>query len=491
MKETRKDYDAIIIGGGQGGVTCGALLANQGKKVLLLEASDRLGGRWRSVEVDDFYVFAYGGAPVVQYGKQVIDKLGITVPTVPLVDPMMFFFNVDTGEGLGFPSTQKMKEDPGSVRRVMNKVLKLDGELLEDYTRVVAEMQTYSAEKMEELRRVSVADWVKSVTPNPLTQEFIYRTIYGYGSITIPRPEDMSTYTTIFEFMELMKEDIPLVAINDPKYPGTWGLPMAFAKAMLDKGGESQANMVVDKIIIEDGRAVGVTGMDRKYESRFEYRAPVVVSNLKIWENFNLGLLSPSDFPVDWYHQAMALERFKSGAITIWTATKRKLEALKDWHSWIRFLSEDDEEYTKNRGREICTHTYTRNRGGFGIQSAFCPSIAPPDKDLCSLTLWLTTEEIERGDLGKWVDGGHAALRQFFKHICKEDYDEIKLWNKIVYHEPSWGIEMYAVHPHPGVKSPTVEGLWFVGDSIDGKGIAGDHATYTGMDAAERIIDES
>ena len=49
MSETRKDYDVIIIGGGQGGVTCGALLANQGKKVLLLEASDRLGGRWRSV----------------------------------------------------------------------------------------------------------------------------------------------------------------------------------------------------------------------------------------------------------------------------------------------------------------------------------------------------------------------------------------------------------------------------------------------------------
>ena len=50
---------------------------------------------------------------------------------------------------------------------------------------------------------------------------------------------------------------------------------------------------------------------------------------------------------------------------------------------------------------------------------------------------------------------------------------------------------MYAVHPHPGVKSPTIEGLWFVGDSIAGKGIAGDHATYTGMAAAEQIIDES
>jgi phytoene dehydrogenase-like protein len=169
MVTSRTDYDVIIVGGGEGGLTCGALLAKAGKSVLVIEANDRLGGRWRSVEVDGFYVFAYGGAPVVQYARQVIKKLGISVPLIPLADPMMYFFNVDSGDFLGFPSTQKMREDPGSVRRVMNKVLKLEGELLEDYTRVVAEMQTYTREKLEELRRVSVADWVKTVTPNPLT----------------------------------------------------------------------------------------------------------------------------------------------------------------------------------------------------------------------------------------------------------------------------------------------------------------------------------
>ena len=174
-------------------------------------------------------------------------------------------------------------------------------------------MQTYSKERLEELRRVSVADWIRSVTSNPLTREFIYRTIYGYGSITIPRPEDMSTYTTIFEFMKLMKEDIPLAAINDPRYPGTWGLPMAFAQVIQEQGGNVHLNALVHRINVEKGRIVGVGGMDMKYESRFEYRAPIVVSNLKIWENFNQGLLSPGDFPVDWYHQGMALERFKSG----------------------------------------------------------------------------------------------------------------------------------------------------------------------------------
>ena len=134
MGEADREYDVIIVGGGQGGLTCGALLAKAGKRVLMVEATDRLGGRWRSIEVGDFHVFAYGGAPVVQYAKKVIEKLGIKVPWVPLAVPMIYFFNVDSGDFLGFPSTRKMKNDPGSVRRVMNKVLKLEGELLEDYT---------------------------------------------------------------------------------------------------------------------------------------------------------------------------------------------------------------------------------------------------------------------------------------------------------------------------------------------------------------------
>ena len=38
------DYDAIIVGGGHNGLICASYLAKSGRKVLVLEARDAVGG---------------------------------------------------------------------------------------------------------------------------------------------------------------------------------------------------------------------------------------------------------------------------------------------------------------------------------------------------------------------------------------------------------------------------------------------------------------
>ena len=38
------DYDAIIVGGGHNGLVCAAYLARAGRKVLVLERRERIGG---------------------------------------------------------------------------------------------------------------------------------------------------------------------------------------------------------------------------------------------------------------------------------------------------------------------------------------------------------------------------------------------------------------------------------------------------------------
>ena len=55
------NYDAIIIGSGVGGCCTAALLAHQGKRVLLAEKRAYLGGRFSTVNRDG-YMCATGGA---------------------------------------------------------------------------------------------------------------------------------------------------------------------------------------------------------------------------------------------------------------------------------------------------------------------------------------------------------------------------------------------------------------------------------------------
>ncbi|MCK4747522.1 MAG: NAD(P)-binding protein, partial [Bacteroidales bacterium] len=75
-------YDVIVIGAGLGGLTAGAKLAREGKKVLLLEQHDRPGGCATTFKRRDFTMevglHEMDGLHPKDIKHRIFDDLGIT-----------------------------------------------------------------------------------------------------------------------------------------------------------------------------------------------------------------------------------------------------------------------------------------------------------------------------------------------------------------------------------------------------------------------------
>jgi choline dehydrogenase-like flavoprotein len=76
---TATDWDVIIIGGGHNGLTCAAYLARAGKRVLVLERRDRLGGACTLERpfADPSYIVSPCAYVVGLLDQVVIDELGL------------------------------------------------------------------------------------------------------------------------------------------------------------------------------------------------------------------------------------------------------------------------------------------------------------------------------------------------------------------------------------------------------------------------------
>ncbi|MWB98594.1 phytoene desaturase family protein [Agromyces seonyuensis] len=84
--EAVPEYDAVIVGGGHNGLTAAAYLARAGKRVLLLERADHLGGAAVSAEA---FPDAYPGVRISRYSylvsllpRRILDDLGLELDLV-------------------------------------------------------------------------------------------------------------------------------------------------------------------------------------------------------------------------------------------------------------------------------------------------------------------------------------------------------------------------------------------------------------------------
>ncbi|MBN1289764.1 MAG: NAD(P)/FAD-dependent oxidoreductase, partial [Actinobacteria bacterium] len=282
-------YDAIIIGSGLGGCAAGAALTGAGRKVLILEQMNEVGGRCSSRKREGFRLdtgphflfgcehgaFEQAASRVGKAGQlkfrhpqnlclKIVDcRVTITPDVVTVERP--------GAENITVYTANAVKDAIGVIpERLMKIGLGASAMLIPAVTSMLAPVVS----RFDNLTVKEAFDqFVKWQTVRDFVEQFQCAG-YGTPSDLTPVSELMRTVLILLEYYKPGMN--PLELFGFP-IGGLITIPQTICDGITGMGGEVRTGSRVKRVLIEGGKAVGV-----EVESGDVIRAPVVISNVGI-----------------------------------------------------------------------------------------------------------------------------------------------------------------------------------------------------------------
>lgn len=265
------DYDVIIVGAGIGGLSAGALLAKAGKRVLMLERAHEVGGRTRSKLIQGFRVPL--GATAIQLDGVIPEICRSVGADMNVVEVSRTYFYID-GQIHALPVK-------GSLAKMLELFAQTGGK---GKKKVMARMalEMAGAKAMQAMVRDSQRDawddsvsfraWLLQHTDNPAILNLFHSitsSMSGVNDFEYP-----VKHWFAFASSKAMAGRFDKYGMS-PK--GFAAVSQSLADAFVRHGGDLVLNADVSRILVENGRAIGVswTALGEVHEDRPKF----VISN--------------------------------------------------------------------------------------------------------------------------------------------------------------------------------------------------------------------
>jgi phytoene dehydrogenase-like protein len=458
-------YDAIVIGSGIGGGAIGALLAHQGWNVLLLERNKHIGGRCISYERNGcmmdlgwhFYCLGKVG-PLQEISNRVELPGGI-----PWNDLNGTSF-IQVGEIQRKYTKNSMYEVVAESER-------------DNFKRLFSDVFTLSDEELDKLWYVPVKDWVLSYTDDPMGYTLIESFVSQYFCV----PSDVASCAEfILAFRGVMSN-------RATAYPsgGNFSVAKAYIDAIKHYNGTVLTETPVEKILVEDGAAVGV-----RTEDGDEYRAPVIISNADIQLTVQ-KLVGQEHFPETYVNRINELTYSAHGVML------RVLLSEKVTDKQVVIYIPDEKSPPCKVTDEMKEGKVPHLIGGcFGSPSNFDPNLAPPGKQMIT-SLHACPEDI-RANMDQWRE---SLMRSFYEVYPEAKGKVEKIWidppslvrgmageNGVII---GVGQTIDQVHEkRPSQVSP-LKGLYFSSSEAGGHGIGTELAATSALELFDILLPEA
>lgn len=424
-------YDCIIVGAGIAGLLTGAALAQGlGLKVLMLEKTPILGGRSSVIEKEGYLVDS--GIHVIRYCKKsptaVIFKKFLgkkeKLDLIELGDAKLFSDGVWYDYPLSAAAIETTSFFNEQERGQFKKIL---GE------------EIISA-KPETLMDTNVKEWINEteqkygIQPGPA--RIFLETLARFMLVSYGNLEKLSVGELIAGIQ------LGLKAGKGACYPsGGW---KSFIEGLAEKikiNGEIRTKTKVEKVIIENKKVVGVSVNGKVIKASF------VIVNIPSQEIFTV--LDESMFPKEFVEKCKNL--LPTAGISIDYGLKQKVSDFK--------------------GSVISSDPFTMSI----FTSNIDPSVAPEGQQLYTIfqptPIDIVKDKVKSDELV-------AKIEKLLEEMFPSFVQSVK-WKRIV----KWPMVDGAIpfidqhrNKRPNVKSDTIEGLYFTGDTYNGPGTGGEIA---------------
>jgi phytoene dehydrogenase-like protein len=446
-------HDVVIIGAGAAGLSAGALLAKEGKSVLIVEASPWLGGRGVAVP-DEGFKINLGGHLVEDSGSgitKVFEHVGKELIHGASSSDMVIWDHEKSRWG-------SIREQYSADKSELKKVIQ-----------IVVETPY---EDFDEWDDRTLREWMLQYTKHEGVIA-LWEFITVLEAITENWWDHSASDNLYMRKMHYSEKGIGGYSF----WPGQgWdGMFNDLRDAVVENGGEIRLDTRASRVVIENGRVLGLAVEEPHVipNEIFEeelLETDCVISTLPVW---NVLRVVPEDDLPDWYTaqiKHLARIEFRATWLGVYFATKEPIHALDP--------------------RELATWLHTPNlphAGFFFNMTAMDPSVAPdgsylyvggldiPGAKVRDVKWMLRTQEQFEKDLAIMYPGlGHAYWRR--RHLVHEPgLGVIQKPNLVGKFRPHW-------------RAPNVDGLYFASDTFRSRGIGVDRAARAGVTVAEDIL---
>ncbi|MFH1149981.1 MAG: NAD(P)/FAD-dependent oxidoreductase [Actinomycetota bacterium] len=278
------DYDVIVIGAGLGGLTSGALCAFRGRKTLVLEQGDLVGGCCSTFEKDGYHFDV--GASVVEVIGSIVDAMadmGVEVGEVMDLIPCDPIYDYILKDGTRFQFPVSVEE----TTEVIRKVAPQDAAAWPGFAAYMKEFIAIATDAVFGSPMVTFADVARMFVKYPALLKFGPLFTGSYQDVIFHwfKTEAMRQTAAYQSFYAGLPPELAggtYALLGYSEHEGVWyprgGMiktPEAFQRVGERHGMEVRTGCRVVQVIIRERRVAGVI-----LDDGTEITAPLVISNI-------------------------------------------------------------------------------------------------------------------------------------------------------------------------------------------------------------------